>query len=71
MSIKLVESETDTLTVDQYHAAVRRLNLRPSNVPHVFTCTDDGQQYNVPNASEFTSEERFEIIERLTRIIHG
>jgi hypothetical protein len=66
-----VTQETATLTVDEYYVAVKRLNLHPSNVPHVFTCADDGHQYSVQDPLEFTPEQRFEFIQKLTRRVRG
>ena len=52
------------MTIEEYYAAVRRLGLRPSNVPHVYV-TSSMDVYSVPDAAKFTSEQRAEIIERL------
>jgi hypothetical protein len=52
------------MTYEEYYAAVRRLGLRPSNVPHVyFTSTMD--VHAVPDATKLTPEQRVEVIEKL------
>ena len=58
-------------SIEQYYAAVVRLNLKPTNVPGVFLCMDDRMHYNVPDPSKFTPKERARIIERLTERIKG
>jgi hypothetical protein len=52
------------MTYEEYYAAVRRLGLRPSSVPHVyFTSTMD--VHPVPDATNRTPEQRAEIIAKL------
>jgi hypothetical protein len=58
------------MTVEQYYAAVARLNLRPSSVPHVYL-VPDGTPYNVKDALSQTPEQRAETIERLTLAVRG
>jgi hypothetical protein len=52
------------VTIDEYYAAVRRLGLRPSSVPHVYL-TSSMDAHNVPDATEQTPEQRVETIEKL------
>jgi hypothetical protein len=57
-------SSGSVMTSEEYYATVRRLGLRPSTVPHVYlTATNDVQ--TVPDATDRTSEQRSEIIEKL------
>jgi hypothetical protein len=58
------------LSNDQYYAAVARLNLKPTKVPHVYA-GPDGTVYNVPDASQYSSLERAAIIDRLTVQVTG
>jgi hypothetical protein len=52
------------MTNEEYYAAVRRLGLHPSRVPHVYF-TSSMDVHSVPNAASRTPEERSEIIEKL------
>jgi hypothetical protein len=52
------------MLLEEYYAAVRRLGLRPSPVPHVYL-TASGEVQNVPDATDHTEAQRAETIERL------
>jgi hypothetical protein len=52
------------MTVDEYLATVRRLGLMRTNVPTVFR-SPAGDVYNVPDPTQYTDDQRAEIIERL------
>jgi hypothetical protein len=52
------------LTNEEYYAAVKRLGLRPSNVPHIYV-TSDGDVHPVPDGTKHTPEQKAEIVEKL------
>jgi hypothetical protein len=52
------------MTIDEYYAAVRRLGLHPSMVPHIYF-TSSMDVHSVPDPTDRTQEEREEIIEKL------
>ena len=54
------------MTVEEYYAAVRRMNLHPTNVPTVYR-TPGGDLYNVPLGSGLSATGRAEMIEILKR----
>lgn len=56
------------MTVNEYYAMVRRLGLQETNVPHVYR-TSTGEIHRVPDATQYTDEQRAEIIERLKRLL--
>jgi hypothetical protein len=56
------------MTVDEYYAAVRRLGLRPSNVPHIYF-TSSMDVHAVPDGTTKTPEQRAEIIEKLKELL--
>jgi hypothetical protein len=56
------------MTVDEYYAAVRRLGLRPSSVPHTYF-TSMMEVHSVPDATNRTPEQRVEIIEKLKGLL--
>ena len=53
------------MTSEEYYAAVAKLNLRPTAVPHIYICVGTGITYHVPNAQEYTDEQRAMLIGRL------
>jgi len=59
-------SDLPQMTEDQYWAAVRRLGLRPSNVPFVYLDRDN-EAHNAPDPKNMTMEQRAETIERIKR----
>jgi hypothetical protein len=56
------------MTVDEYYASVRRLGLRLSKVPHIYT-THSLDVYSVPDASKLTSEQRVEALAKLKELL--
>jgi hypothetical protein len=52
------------MTFDDYYRAARRLGLKPTNVPNVWA-NSTGEFYSVPDATNFTFEQRAETIEKL------
>jgi|HubBroStandDraft_1064217.scaffolds.fasta_scaffold3681386_1 hypothetical protein len=53
------------MEIDEYHAAVRRLGLRPSKVPNVYFTASMDDTYSVRNPTDLTPEQRAEFIEKL------
>jgi hypothetical protein len=56
------------MTVDEYYAIVKRLGLRPSNVPHVYVSVG-GDFHSVPDPSKHSEAQRAETIERLKLLL--
>lgn len=56
------------MTIEQYYATVRRLGLKPTTTPNVYA-NSAGEFYNVPDASNFTPEQRVETLEVLKRLL--
>lgn len=48
----------------QYYAAVKRLGLNPTNIPHVYVNVYE-EVFNVPDPANYTPDQRVEIIEKL------
>jgi hypothetical protein len=59
-------SEIETMTLEEYHRAARRLGLKPTNVPNVWA-NSTGEFYSVPDATNYTLDQRAETIEMLKR----
>lgn len=57
------------MTVDEYYAAVRRLGLRPSRVPHIYFTSSMDEVHPVPDPTNRTQEQREEIIEKLKALL--
>ena len=64
------EPSPDGLTVEEYYAAVDRLQLKPTAVPHTYW-GPEGMSYNVPDGTRYTPQQRARLIERLTLMIKG
>ena len=58
------------MTLDECNAAVRRLNLTPTNVPTVRRDAD-GNPHNIPDWARYTPEERVRLIRRLAVAVRG
>jgi hypothetical protein len=56
------------MTNDEYYAAVRRLGLRLSSVPHTYF-TSTMEVHSVPDATNQTPEQRAETIEKLKGLL--
>lgn len=56
------------MNTDEYMAEVRRLGLRPTNVPTVYRDVSDNC-VNVPPPEKYTNEERAKIIRQMKRIM--
>jgi hypothetical protein len=56
------------MTNEEYYGNVRRLGLKPSQVPTVYF-SSTMEAYNVPDGSKRTPEQRAEIIEYLKRAL--
>lgn len=54
------------MTEEEYMAGVRRLGLRPTNVPWVYS-TETFDVYNVPDPSKYTFDQRPEVLTQLKR----
>jgi hypothetical protein len=59
------------MNVEEYYAAVERLDLKPSEIPHVYRCPKDGTCHSVPNPAGRSDEERAAIIARLALMRGG
>jgi hypothetical protein len=52
------------MTVDEYYAEVRRLGLRPTEVPHVYLSASK-DVHSVPDPSGHSDAQRAETIEKI------
>jgi hypothetical protein len=59
------------MDIEQYFAAVRRLDLHPTKVAYVHVHAPSHEMIYVQDPTDLTAEERNDVIQRLTLKVRG
>lgn len=58
------------MTIDEYYAAIKLLGLTPTKFSEIFI-TRDGRPQGVPNAADYSPEQRRVLFEQVREAVEG